>query len=127
MRHEVKERFSLPTWKAFKIEQEVFDKFSKYRIQYSPGIEAAPLVSVFWIVVIRYKIIKVGISNNPRNRVNSINRDARSGYTEYLEVPPIVYVRIVAFIFRKWFLWTVFYPAFLLAFIVLLVIIFVVL
>ena len=124
MKHEVKECFSLPTWSALKIEQAVFRKFSKYRIQYIPGVEAAPLVSVFWVAVIRYKVIKVGISKNPQGRVNSINRDAKSGYTEYLEVHPIAYARIIFFIFFKWLMWTILLPSFIIAFTTLIVIIF---
>lgn len=112
---------------ALNIEQAVFDKFAKYRIQYYPEIKAAPLISFFGLVLIRYRIIKVGISRNPENRVKSINRDAKSGYTEYLEVPPIVYLRIVIFMFRKWFLWTIFIPGFLLGISILIVIIFFVL
>lgn len=111
--HEVVERFALPTWQAYNIEQRVFRRFAKYRVQYYPSIETK------WYRV----IIKVGISNNPQNRVNSINRDPKSGYTEYLEVGFITYIRLVTFIFRLWFFYTVFLPAFLLAFFIILILI----
>jgi hypothetical protein len=113
-RHEVKERFALPTWKAYDIEQAVFKKFGKYRIQYYPGIEPAFLCI----------IIKIGISNNPTARVRSINNNYKSGYTEYIELGPIAYLRLVFFIFRKWFYWTILTPAVVIAFVVIAIIIF---
>lgn len=120
-KHCVIERFALPTWNAHAIEQSIFNKFAKYRIQYYVGIEPSYILSVFGFHIGKYKIIKIGISRNPTQRIKRINANWKSGYTEYLELPPFAYFCLLTNVFWKWFVWTIFLPAFMLALTVVLI------
>lgn len=85
---------ALPTFEAKKIEEKVFARFSHYRITLTPRKREG---------FVRQHI-KVGISNNPRRRVEQVDGDLfGSGRTEWLQAGPLVRFAVYLFVFCAWF------------------------
>jgi len=87
---------ALPSFKAAKIEQATFTRFSRYRVTLTPRRREG------WI----RQQIKVGISTNPRLRVQQVDSDLfGSGRTEWIQAGPVVRLAVYLYVLLLWMLY----------------------